>query len=271
MSSTTSWITRAVAIAPPKLDAAGDRAPPQPRPARQEEEDDQDAEEHLDDRRRRRGRGEFEDRTRRRDRRGLRGCDRAGAARCRTVRFTIFLEARIEIEQRRDVRLDAVDPLGQHAEEFGRRHDDRAPARCWRRSGTAARRASAASGDGHAVPLQPFEHRHQRDRDHQRGGQRQEEFGARLAARTESPSARPMPAISVSAASSRSRRSATRVDLVGIARPGGRQPERAVAGGPALARRAPFILRLPRPPHVPLPSDTWPCILAAFLSACNPG
>ena len=36
----------------------------------------------------------------------------------------------------------------------------------------------AASLDGHAAPLEPFEQRHQRDRDDQRGGHRHEEFGA---------------------------------------------------------------------------------------------
>ena len=36
----------------------------------------------------------------------------------------------------------------------------------------------AASLRGHAAPLEPFEQRHQRDRDHQRGRHRHEEFGA---------------------------------------------------------------------------------------------
>ena len=39
---------------------------------------------------------------------------------------------------------------------------------------------SDASADGHPVPLQPFENRHQCDRDDERGGGRQEELGARL-------------------------------------------------------------------------------------------
>ena len=55
-----------------------------------------------------------------------------------------------------------------------------------------------------AAPLEPFEQRHQRDRDDQRGGDRQEEFGAG-AQREGKREQQPTPAISVSDASSRSR------------------------------------------------------------------
>ena len=49
------------------------------------------------------------------------------------------------------------------------------------RNSTTQRKA--ASAGGHAPPLQPFQRRHQGDRDHQGGGDRQEEFGAGAQAR----------------------------------------------------------------------------------------
>ena len=57
----------------------------------------------------------------------------------------------------------------------------------------------------HAAPLQPFQRRHQRDRDDQGGGDRQEEFGAG-AQRERQGDSKPAPNISTNAASSRSRR-----------------------------------------------------------------
>ena len=87
------------------------------------------------------------------------------------------LEVGIDVEERRERLADAADPLGQQPHPFARREDDRGD----RDIGDGQEQDHAEEGGErrrHAPPLQPFEHRHQRDRDHQGGGDRQEEFGA---------------------------------------------------------------------------------------------
>ncbi len=84
------------------------------------------------------------------------------------------VEAGIKIDQRPQVVTDTHHPFGQQREPPRRRHDDRHH----RRIGDGEEGGDAKEGRQrrrHPATLEPFEQRHQRDRDHQSGRHRQEE------------------------------------------------------------------------------------------------
>ncbi|VXC93647.1 hypothetical protein SPHINGOAX6_70426 [Sphingomonas sp. AX6] len=88
-------------------------------------------------------------------------------------------EVGIDVEQRRDIRLNSLDPIGQYADPGPGGHHDRR--QCHVDDGQEQQHAEQGrQRRRHAAPLQPFEDRHQRDGDDQRGGGGQEEGRAAL-------------------------------------------------------------------------------------------
>ena len=88
-----------------------------------------------------------------------------------------FFEVGIEVDQRRQRLGHAVDPLRDQRDPVDRRNDDRRH----RENGDRQEHQHAQQRRQlrrHAAPLEPFQHRHQRDGDDQRRGHRQEEFRA---------------------------------------------------------------------------------------------
>ena len=169
-------MTRAVVIAPSKLDPVGDRLLAHPGPAGEEEVDDQHREEHLDDRERRRGGDDLQQRIGGLDGHRL-GGDAGAAAELADKVVDKPFEICIDFEQGTQGLAYASDAAGQQTHPFGRRKDDRRN----RDVGDGEKEDDAEErGEPrrHPPPLKPFEHRHQSDRDHQGGGDRKEEFGA---------------------------------------------------------------------------------------------
>ena len=157
--------------------AADDRALAHPGPAGEEEIDHQQREEQLDRGMRRRTGNQVEHRIGRLDAHraaAVGGAD--GDVRRRSV--DEFLEVRIEVEQGRERVGHALDPRRDQRHPVDRRKHDRGQSehRDHQEDHHAQHRGELGR---HPAPLEPFEHRHQRDGDHQRRGHRQEELRPR--------------------------------------------------------------------------------------------
>src|SRR3546814_6021973 len=88
-------------------------------------------------------------------------------------------DLRIKVDERRKIALDARDRFGNAREPARRRHDDDRERRIdYREEGHE--RKERRERRRQAATFEPFEQRHERDRDDERGGERQEEFGAGL-------------------------------------------------------------------------------------------
>ena len=144
---------------------------------------------------------------------------RVAASRCVTVRVWLAVLIAIcdggPVDELVEVLVEVEDRLKRCRGPSGSSREPARPSRSPERRSSRSRRSRsarkmmthspAASLRRHAAPLEPFEQRHQRDRDHQRRGHRHEEFGAGAQREGQRDDRRRCPRSASDEASSRSR------------------------------------------------------------------
>ncbi len=89
------------------------------------------------------------------------------------------MQRRIKVDERRQIALDARNRFGDAREPARCRHDDDCERRVDNREEGSKRKKRRERG-WQAAAFEPFEQRHERDRDDDRRGERKEEFRAGL-------------------------------------------------------------------------------------------